>query len=303
MWAEENKPTPVAVALGVEPGLPFVGGMPLEAGVSELDYMGAYFGEPIDTVRCETVPLEVPASSEIVIEGFISHTDTVREGPMGEFPGYLPEPEGSPKPVLRVTAVTYRNDPILPVVAAGPPVEEDHTGWGIPHAAYCLHLLRAAGLPVAGCWMVLESACHWLVVALTGDWHQRLHADSREVAQRIGDIIFASKAGFGLPKLLLVEDDIDITDLEQVVWAFATRAHPSHGEVYFSDESFSNLAVFLETSEKFAYHVTKVVHNCLLADRFPDAARPRAGSFENAWPQEIQQRVLDSWTDYGYQPA
>jgi UbiD family decarboxylase len=300
MWKQRGQPTPVAVVLGTEPGLPYVGGMPLNEGVDELGYMGAYFGEPIDVVACETVPLEVPATAEIVIEGHISHTQTIMEGPMGEFPGYRPEPTGTPKPVLNVSAVTYRHDPILPVVAAGPPIEEDHTGWGIPHAAECLHRLRAAGLPVVMCWMVLESANHWLVVSVHSDWHETTGTDSATLARQVGDLLFSSKAGFGLPKILLVEDDVDITDVDQVVWAFATRAHPAHGEVYFRDEAQNNLAVFLDPNEKFAYHVTKVVHNCLLGDRYPPAERPVAGSLANTWPASVQRRVADRWHEYGY---
>ena len=80
---------PIAVALGVEPALPYVGGMPLPEGADESHYLGAYFGEPLDVVPAETVDLLVPATAEIVIEGHVSHTDVADEGPMGEYPGYL----------------------------------------------------------------------------------------------------------------------------------------------------------------------------------------------------------------------
>src|SRR5579884_1079544 len=184
-------------------------------------------------VKAETVDLPVPATAEIVIEGHVSHTDIDLEGPMGEYPGYLDHSQSKPKPVLHVSAVTYRNDPILPVVAAGPPVEEDHTGWGLPHAAMCLSTLKAAGLPVAGAWMVLESACHWMLIALAADWYERTGLPSRDVAKKVGETMFPTKTGFGIPKVILVEDDFDFTDVGQVVWAFASRAHPHHGEVYF----------------------------------------------------------------------
>jgi 4-hydroxy-3-polyprenylbenzoate decarboxylase len=298
-WRERGEPTPVAVALGVEPGLPFAGGMPIPQGEDELDFLGAYFGEPLDVVPCETVDLRVPATAEIVIEGHISHTDTEMEGPMIEYPGYLSR-EASPKPVLHVSAVTYRNDPILPVVVAGPPVEENHTGWGLPHAAEVLVTLRAAGLPAAMCWMVLESANHWLVVAVDTDWHESTGMSSREISQRVGDVVFGSKAGFGIPRILLVENDVDITDVNEVVFAFGSRAHPAHGEILFTDEATATLPVFLDPSEKFSYRGTKVVHNCLMADRFPSKERPVIGDFTRAWPPRVQQRVLDHWHDYGY---
>ncbi len=70
--------------------------MPLPAEISESDYMGAYFGEPIDVVACQTIDLQVPASAEIVIEGYVSHDETAMEGPMGEYAGYADTCRGEP---------------------------------------------------------------------------------------------------------------------------------------------------------------------------------------------------------------
>jgi 4-hydroxy-3-polyprenylbenzoate decarboxylase len=297
-YAARGEPTPVAVALGAEPGIAYVSGMPLPKEAAEADFLGAYFGEPIDVVKCETVDLYVPATAEIVVEGYISQTETAIEGPMGEYAGYTAPPPGTPKPVLTVTAVTYRNDPILPVAVAGKPVEEDHTGWGIPHAAEALHLLRAAELPVTSSWMVLESANNWLAVSLARDWHERLGITSQEMARKVGDAVFPTKAGFGIPKILLLEDDVDITDLDEVVWGFASRAHPGHGELYFENQATPNLPVFLEDDEKHIFRSTKVVHNCLLNDRYPGG--PLVASFEQGWPADIQRRVKENWSAYGY---
>ena len=58
--------------------------------------------------------------------------------------------------------------------------------------------------------------------------------------------------------------------------------------------------MFLDPSEKFAYHVTKVIHNCLLGDRYPPSDRPVAGSLANTWPTAIQRKVADRWHEYGY---
>ena len=299
-WKKVGQPTPIVVALGVEPGLPFVGGMSAPEEVDESHLLGAHFGEPIDVVAAETVDLPVPATAEIVIEGLVSHDAVEREGPMGEYPGYLDKSAPQARPVLQVKAVTWRNRAILPVVAAGPPVEEDHTGWGMPHAAMCLKILREARLPVTGTWMVLVSACHWMLIAVAPDWHQTTGLRSPELAQQVGDAIFATKTSFGIPKILLVEDDFDFSDVAQVVWAFASRAHPHHGEIIFPGRPLNNLLVFLEPQEKFTYHATKVVHNCLLADRFPAGERPIAADLANGWPAELAQRVVSDWGRYGY---
>lgn len=97
-----------------------------------------------------------------------------------------------------------------------------------------------------------------------------------------------------------MEDDIDITDVNQVVWAFSTRAHPDHGEVKFPHEPNAALYVYLDKVEIESYKGTKVIHNCLLADRFSRGERPVKGSFENGWPKTIQKKVLDNWQRYGY---
>lgn len=299
-WRALGKPTPIVVALGVEPGLPYVGGMSAPEGVDESHLLGAHFGEPIEVVKGEIVDLPVPATAEIVIEGHIAQEEVAPEGPMGEYPGYLDLSSPKPKPILQVSAVTYRHGGILPVVAAGPPVEEDHTGWGMPHAAMALHELRAAGLPVTGAWMVPESACHWMLVAVARDWHETTPISSRELAERIGKALFATKTGFGIPKVLLVEDDFDFTDVGKTVWVFASRAHPHHGEVEFPGRAQNNLPVFLDQDEKFTYHATKVVHNCLLADRFPPGARPVMADLANGWPPELANRIVADWGRYGF---
>jgi 3-polyprenyl-4-hydroxybenzoate decarboxylase len=138
------------------------------------------------------------------------------------------------------------------------------------------------------------------VITLDKNWHERAGLSSPDIAQRIGTLVFASKAGFGLPKILLVEDDFDVTEVAQVMWAFASRAHPSHGEIYFRDEAQNALPVFLTASEKWVFKTTNVVHNALLADRFPVAQRPIHADFEHGWPKEIRDRVLTRWRDYGF---
>jgi UbiD family decarboxylase len=298
-WKELGKPTPIVIALGVEPGLPYVGGMPIPEGVDEAAYLGAYFGEPLEVVNGETVDLPVPASAEIVIEGFISQTEMIEEGPMDEYPGYVGT-GASLKPVLHITAITHRNNAILPFSVAGAPVEENHTGWGLPHSAELLYVLRSEGFPIAMCWMVLESANHWMVIAAEPDWHEKTKLESKEFALQLGVAIFKSKAGFGVAKIILIENDIDVTNPEEVVWAFASRAHPAHGEIYLENEAQNILPVFLETNERANFKITKVIHNCLLADRFPVEKRPQRSDFKNSWPAAIRDKVLKNWNEYGY---
>jgi 4-hydroxy-3-polyprenylbenzoate decarboxylase len=190
----------------------------------------------------------------------------------------------------------------MPAVAAGPPVEEDHTIIGTTSAAESLHLVRRAGLPVSSAWYNFEAAVHWLVLALHADWHETTGLRARELADRVAEVVFAGKPGVNAPKLMLVEDDIDITDLEQVMWAFATRCHPDvdRGAFHYPNKVSDQLAVYLSAAEQHAFLAGKVVYNCLLADLYPERRRPVKGSFENGWPREVQQQVLSNWQSYGH---
>jgi 4-hydroxy-3-polyprenylbenzoate decarboxylase len=299
-WKKLGKPTPFAVAIGVEPFLPFVGGMPLAPNVDESGYVGAYFGEPVDVVRCETVDLLVPATAEIVLEGYISRTETALEGPMGEYTGYI-ELESHPKPVFHVTAMTYRNDPIMTVVAGGEPVEEDHTAWGLPHAVQILYELREQGLPITTCWMLMESANQIWVITVPQDWRQRTGFNSAQLIDKIGRLVFeGSKAGFGIPKIWLMEDDVDAANTNEALWAFASRCHPGIGEVLFQKEGSNNLPIFLASKEKLEYLTTKAIYNCLSHDDWTPETTPQRTSFQASYSRELQERVLQNWQAYGY---
>jgi len=302
-WADIGEPMPFALVLGPEPFVPFVGGMPLPAHVDEVDYIGGYFGEAVDVVRCETVDLEVPATAEIVVEGYLSNTETEREGPMGEYAGYLWPGPPTQKPLYNVTAITYRDNAVLPISVAGEPPEENHTAWGVPNAAEIVYSLRKASLPIATAWSPFASANHWFVIAVDRDWRRKLDVPASELCRRIGEHLFSSKAGMGTPKYIVVNDDIDITNLHEVVWAFATRNHPgSQGELVFNDESTNPLVAFLDDAEKMSMQTTKVIYNCLPPDQWGDKL-PLRSSFAGVYPQSVQQKVLANWERYGFPPV
>jgi len=299
-WTDIGQDMPFALALGAQPVIPFVGGMPLPEFVSEVDYAGAITGEPIECVRAETVDVLVPATAEIVVEGSVSRTETAPEGPMGEYAGYLWESAPTPKPVYNVTAVTHRDNAILPISVAGEPPEENHTAWGIPNAGEIVFLLREAGFPVATAWSPLESANHWFVVAVEHGWRDRTRLDSDNLCRRMGEILFDKKGGMGTPKYIVVNDDIDISNTKELVWAFATRNYPgSRGEIVFGGENTNPLVAYIDNAEKAALKTTKVIYNCLDPEHL-QGKLPKRSSFRFIFPAEIQQRVLANWSAYGY---
>ncbi len=299
-WRDRGEDMPFALALGVPPAIPFACGMPLPAEVDEADFLGRYFGEGIPVTRCETNDLLVPAASEIVVEGVLSATERAPEGSMGEYAGYNWVGVTTPKPVYHVHAVTHRHDPILPVVVAGEPVEEDHTAWGLPNAAQVLHELRAAGLPLTLAFCPFEAANHWLVLTFPEDWRERTGLHNDGLVRRVGETLFKSHAGSGMVKVLLMEDDVDPTRPLEVMWAFATRAHPGTSEHVFAREKTGALAVYLDDQEKKTMVSTKAVYDCLTRDEWTHGNRPSRTSLARGYPPEIRERVRSRWADYGF---
>jgi 4-hydroxy-3-polyprenylbenzoate decarboxylase len=179
-------------------------------------------------------------------------------------------------------------------------VEENHTAWGLPSAAQLLHDLRQAGIPATAAWIPLQSALHWLVVTVPRDWRRRSGVgESEALCRRIGQVVFASKAGAVIPKVIVLNDDVDPTDLKELVWAFATRCHPLLGHAVFDDIEAAPLLAYLRRSEKASGHTGKIVYNCLPPDEWGEALPMRA-SFRHGYPADIVDRVRRRWREYGF---
>ena len=147
----QKRRTEVAIAIGSEPITPIISATNLPAGISEPDVIGGLREEPLEVVKCKTVDLEVPATSEIVIEGYVDPVDPKDggklEGPFGEFTGYMGSiPQTSP--VMHVTAITHRDDPILTISCMGVPVDDAAAVNSVTGSGELLNELRSKGLPV-----------------------------------------------------------------------------------------------------------------------------------------------------------
>lgn len=119
MWKKEGRDVPWALAFGVPPAAIMASSMPIPDGVTEAGYVGAMTGSALDLVKCDTNDLLVPATSEIVLEGTLSITETGPEGPFGEMHGYVFPGDTHFWPKYKVNRITYRNDAIMPMSACG----------------------------------------------------------------------------------------------------------------------------------------------------------------------------------------
>ena len=210
---ESGKPCPVAVVNGPDPALFIAGFEYLPEGASEYDFAGAIRGRPLETVAAPLTGLPAPARAEMVLEGFLPKGETLAEGPFGEFTGYYAA-ERRPAPAMRVEAVHWRNDPIL---LGSPPMKPPRFHFGLPfRAASMWSQLEAAGVTdVVGAWQHVAQLM--TVIALK----QRYAGHSKRVA-----LIAAAQSYMGRI-VVTVDEDVDPSNLADVMWAVATRCEPS----------------------------------------------------------------------------
>lgn len=305
MWADSGAhDTPWALVLGGPPAAAFVGGMPLPAGVSEDDYIGALCGSPMEVVKCETNDLLVPAHAEMVIEGRISTSKKVPEGPMGEYHGYMFHDQPVPEPLFQVDCVTYRDNPVVPICVAGQAADETHTVWGSAISAELLATLREAGFPADFVWMPFEAQSCWIVVSVDIKKLAQMNITAEELCRRAGDIIFKTHAGWEVPKVFLVGDDVDITDAHQLLWAVATQYRPGADEYVFGDTIGIPMLPYMTRASKQQVPDPgkggRSVVNLLLSSEFEGKRSWVPSNFEGSYPADVKDQVLKKWKEYGF---
>lgn len=186
---------PVAIAVGADPALTLAASLPLPEPLDELSFAGYLSGGAVEVVRCLDSDLVVPASAELVIEGYIEPGETRGEGPFGNHTGsYDP---GEEVPVLRVTCVTRRRDPVLQATVVGPPPMED-CFLGKAAERLLLPLLRKDCPEIVDILMPIEGIFHGCAIVAIA---KKRPDDGRRVLERL-------RAGGWLKKgkLLVVVD-------------------------------------------------------------------------------------------------
>ncbi len=216
MHAAAGKDMPVALVLGGESVLPYAATCPLPPGVSELLFAGFLNNGGIPLVPCRTVPLEVPANAEIVIEGYVSATDTAREGPFGDHTGFYSLAEQCH--TMRVTAITHREDPVYPTTIVGPPPMEDYY-LGKATERVFLPLLQTIIPDIIDYHLPQWGAFHNMcVVQIRKDYPLQ----PRKVASSIwgaGQMMFTKF-------IIIVDEDVNVHDEQAVMFAVGANVDP-----------------------------------------------------------------------------
>ncbi len=225
-WKTLGHDMPVAVVIGADPATILSAVMPLPGSISELRFAGILRGERPDLVNCRTVPLSVPANAEIVIEGYVSATETAPEGPYGDHTGYYNAVEEFP--VLRVSAITTRRNPLyLSTFTGRAPDEPSRIGEALNRVF--VPLVRRQFPEVIDCFLPPEASSYRIaIIAIKKSYPGQ--------ARRVMLGLWSMLPQFTYTKLLIVvDDDVDIRDWRSVMWAVATRSDSSRDLVTLAD--------------------------------------------------------------------
>lgn len=217
-WARQGEATPVAIVLGADPATLLSAALPLPETVSELTFAGALNGLRPRLVACKTVPLMVPAQAEMVLEGWVSPTDLAPEGPFGDHTGYYNPAE--PFPVVHITAITHRHDPVyLSTYTGRPPDEPAIIGEVFNRLA--LPTIRAQIPEIHDLWLP-PAACSYRMAVVS--IKKRYPGQARRVMMALWGML----PQFSYTKMIVVVDaDINPANWDDIAWALATRMDPA----------------------------------------------------------------------------
>jgi UbiD family decarboxylase len=215
-WRERGaKEVPAAIVIGAPPHVTYAAVTRIPNDMCEYDVAGGFVNRPLELTRCVTHDLMVPAEAEIVIEGMVPADIIEMEGAFGEFPGYMAQRDYSF--FMDVKAITMRKKPIYLSIISQMPPSESSKMRNIGRAAAGIRLLRSAGMDNVIAVEYLECAGSNAVAVVK---LKKRNLDDGKKALRLLADKFMGKL------LVAVDEDINIRDAENVLWAIAYRAQP-----------------------------------------------------------------------------
>jgi 4-hydroxy-3-polyprenylbenzoate decarboxylase len=218
-WKEKrDDPMPVAAVLGADPGTILAAVTPVPDTLSEYQFAGLLRGQKVKLVDCKTVPLQVPATAEIVIEGHVSLEDMADEGPYGDHTGYYNSVE--PCPIFTVSAITMRKDPIyLSTYTGRPPDEPSVLGEALNDVF--VPLFKQQFPEITDFWLPPEG-CSYRVAVVSMKKAYPGHA------KRVMLGVWSYLRQFMYTKFVIViDDDLNARDWNDVIWAISTNMDPA----------------------------------------------------------------------------
>jgi len=284
-WFEREGRAPMAISLGHDPLLSMLAGLEVPLGISEYNYAGAIIGEPVEVIKSELTGLMIPAHSEAVLEGWLYPDVKANEGAFGEWTGYYSGSSSNLVPLLKVKLMRHRNNPI---VIGSPPNKPPHDFSyyrTVMKSAMIRDALTKSGIPdVKGVWAHESGGGRQFVVVSI---KQRYCGHSRMAGYMAAQCYTAAYMG---RYVVVVDDDIDPSCLDQVIWAMCTRSDPAI-DIDIMRKTWGSVADPLLVNREVPYNTRALIDACIPFERlqtFPRVAASAPSYLEDIrrkWPQ------------------
>ncbi len=283
IWENINKPMPVAIALGCEPATTIAAVTPVPENIGEFHFAGVLRKKAIELVDCKTIPLQVPASSEIVLEGEIRHGETALEGPFADHTGYYNSAEEFP--VFHLKAVTMRRSPMYLTTITGRPPKEDAVIGTVLNDIY-LPSLRAQFPEIVDFSLPMEAVSYRIAVVSI---KKQYPGHARRIMMGLWGVL---KQFMYVKYIIVVDADIDVHKWEDVIWAISTRVDPGRDTIIIENTPID----YLDFSSPV---------ECLGGKLGIDATNKQPPEVTRAWGEKVEMDkvirdlVDKKWKDYG----
>lgn len=272
----------VAVAIGTEPAVMFSSIVPAPPDIEEYMIAGFLRQKPLELVKCETVDLEVPATSEIVLEGYVQLDELRMEGPFGDHTGfYTPE---DLYPVFHVTCITHRKNPIYSTTTVGkPPMEDAYMGKAVERIF--LPLMRLTIPEIVDVNLPIEGIFHNLMIV-------SIRKSYPGQARKVMSGIWALGQAMSTKCILVVDEDVDVQDLGEVTLKVLNNIDPERDIQFVLGpiDSLDHASRLPDYGSKMGVDATR---------KWPSEG------FTRPWPDEIRMdeatkaRVTRRWKEFG----
>ncbi len=274
---------PVCIVVGGDPLTFLMGCTEIPYGVCEFEIAGAYRGRPMKVVRGKHTGLPFPANAEIVIEGFVEPGHKAPEGPFGEWTGYYGSKMRA-EPVLTIKAIYHRADPIILGCPPQRPPEEQARYRAVMRSALLKDELSKSGVPdVVATWCHEAGGSRQLTAVSI---KQRYPGHARQVGHMAAMCRSAAYAG---KYVVVVDDDIDVANLEDLMWAVCSRSDPVKSIDFIQNAWSTPLDPCISPWDKEKGNYTNsraIIDACRpyhWKDQYPIVNQPKPETTKKAW--------------------
>ncbi len=220
-YMAKGEPMPVCIVVGGDPLTFLMACSEVPYGVPEFELVGGMRGKPMEVVEGKFTGLPFPAHAEIVIEGFVHPGNVRKEGPFGEWTGYYAS-DVREEPVLDIKAIYHRNNPIILGCPPQRPPDELARYRAVARSALLKENIQNAGVPdISAVWAHEVGSARLLLAVAIKQRYPGHAAQAGHIASQCHVGAYCGRY------VIVVDDDIDPSDLEEVMWAVVTRSDPA----------------------------------------------------------------------------